>query len=296
MDFIQIPYSIWQNESSLETKPKVSLIVTCYNNFKFLELTYYSLINQSLERKQFEVVVCDDGSNPENSSQIQKLLTQAPFATTYLWQEDKGFRKSEVLNKGIYHSKGDYLVFIDADCILHHKFLEDHLNFAEPKVALAGRRAELTKSISQKLSAQKILDKYLEKITWWLFVYLSFFKDGNGFKTIYFKNDSLFNYFNRKKRGIVGCNFSCYKKDIEEINGFNMKFQSYGGEESDLEYRLRLTGVRVRSLCHRAIQYHIFHAKREQGSKQILNEALLKEVEEKKIPYTDCGLDLLVKN
>ncbi|KAB8031002.1 glycosyltransferase [Fluviispira multicolorata] len=296
MNFIKIPYTVWQNDKKLFLKPKISLIMTCYNNFEFFNLTYYSLLNQSLNSNLFEVVVCDDGSNYENSSKIKELLQKSPFASTYIWHEDRGFRKSEILNKGIYHSKGDYLVFIDADCMLHSKFLEDHLRHSQPKSVLVGRRAELTKSLSRSLTPEKILKKFLEKSSWWLIIYLSFFKDGNGFKTLYLNNEFLFNYFNRKKRGIVGCNFSCHKKDIEAINGFNMRFQSYGGEESDLEYRLRLVGVQMKSFCHRAIQYHIFHAKREQGSKAILNEALLKEVEQSKIHFTEYGLNYINDN
>jgi hypothetical protein len=59
---------------------------------------------------------------------------------------------------------------------------------------------------------------------------------------------------------MLGCNFSLYKKDLLRINGFDELYNGPGfGEDSDVEYRLSLIGVKGKSLRNIAIQFHIYH-------------------------------------
>jgi hypothetical protein len=44
-----------------------------------------------------------------------------------------------------------------------------------------------------------------------------------------------------KKAHLVGCNFSCFKSDLEKINGFDEDFSMpTTGEDTDIERRMRL--------------------------------------------------------
>jgi hypothetical protein len=60
-------------------------------------------------------------------------------------------------------------------------------------------------------------------------------------------------------KGILGSNFSLWKEDILAINGFDEAYDTYGLEESDVQFRLSLVGVRGKSLRNLAIQYHVYH-------------------------------------
>jgi hypothetical protein len=62
--------------------------------------------------------------------------------------------------------------------------------------------------------------------------------------------------------GMLGSNFSLWKKDIVAINGFNEDYDDYGLEESDVQFRLSLIGVTGKGLRNLAIQYHIYHPQR----------------------------------
>jgi hypothetical protein len=77
---------------------------------------------------------------------------------------------------------------------------------------------------------------------------------------IYFKNAFLRKRINSKNRGILGSNFSAHKEDILKINGFDERYRHPAvGEDTDVEFRLRLNKVRIQSLINVAIQYHLFH-------------------------------------
>ena len=64
----------------------------------------------------------------------------------------------------------------------------------------------------------------------------------------------------RSARGMLGANFSAWKRDLVAINGFDELYDGPGcGEDSDVQYRLSLIGVRGRSLRNLAVQYHLWH-------------------------------------
>ena len=48
------------------------------------------------------------------------------FEIVHISQEDRGFRKNKALNNALKIAKGNLLIFVDGDCILHHKFIEEY--------------------------------------------------------------------------------------------------------------------------------------------------------------------------
>nr|MCU0342484.1 galactosyltransferase-related protein [Ignavibacterium sp.] len=107
-------------------------------------------------------------------------------------------------------------------------------------------------------------------------------------KGFYFENKFLRRVFNKKYRGILGCNFSLHKKDLIDINGFDERYEAPSiGEDSDLEFRLDLNGVKVKSLNHIAVQYHLYHKLQERLQK---NLDLFEDIKKSRIAYTPFGL------
>ena len=77
---------------------------------------------------------------------------------------------------------------------------------------------------------------------------------------IYFRSPFIGSRINKKEKGILGSHFSLYKEDIRLVNGFDERFLHPAvGEDTDLELRLRRIGVKVRSLKHIAIHYHLHY-------------------------------------
>lgn len=235
-----------------------SVIISFYKNLKYLKLVLAGFERQN--NKEFEIIIADDGSPSDIVEEIEKMSALYSFPIVHVWHPDKGFRKNKILNKAIMASRSPYLIFIDGDCIPHSKFVSGHLKNAVENVTLTGRRVNLSQKLTENLTPTKV------KIGWLEHHFSKVVLDGlfgDSFdveKGFYTENKTLLKYFNKKKRGIVGCNFSLHKQDILRINGFDERYEAASvGEDSDIQYRLELLGIEVRSLNHIAVQYHLDH-------------------------------------
>lgn len=225
-----------------------------------LELTLASIERQTF--RHFLIVICDDGSRTEIVKELHKRLEKYPLPVMHLWHEDKGFRKNRILNWGIQLCETDMMVFIDQDCMLHPEFMREHFEHRTPKSVLCGRRMDLTPWVSRLLTPEKVRSGFIEKNLWWILPTGFYMKDNNGGKGIYLPENWrwLRKKVNKKERGIVGCNFSVWREDMLAINGFDFRYEGAGtGEDTDIEYRLKLLGVKMLPFCNTAVQYHVWH-------------------------------------
>lgn len=240
--------------------PSISVIVGIYNHLPYLKLFLLSLERQTF--KDFEVIIADDGSKPETEDWLKSY--HPGFPINHLWQEDKGFRKCKILNRSILHSKSDYIVFVDADCVLSKSFLSEHWHYHEKGVFLGGRRVLIAKEYAKKITPNMIRKGYLDGITLWGIyqVLLGYFK--------YYEEAFTFLYYIRKNKffNLMGCNFSIHKSDLLLVNGFDEEYEHRGGgEDTDISMRLKIVGCKMKSIRYRAIQFHLGHDIPEDKSK-----------------------------
>lgn len=137
---------------------KVSVIIAVYKDVEALELIIESLKNQTY--KNFEVVIAEDGQDEKMQAFIKSIKNLDIKHTT---QEDIGVRKSKSQNNGIKTSSGEYLIFIDGDCILYSDFIEKHLKLSSPLNIISGRRVNLGPKYSSFLRNKNITSLWLEK-------------------------------------------------------------------------------------------------------------------------------------
>ena len=104
------------HQHSLKT-PLVSVVIPCYNQAHFLGEAIESVFKQTY--KHFEIVVVDDGST-DNTSEVARRYS----GIRCIEQVNQGL--SAARNTGIRESKGEYLVFLDADDRLYPIALEAH--------------------------------------------------------------------------------------------------------------------------------------------------------------------------
>ncbi len=265
---------------------KTSVIAAFYNNITYLKLVLAGFERQT--EKDFELIIADDGSREEVVKEIETIGSNYSFRIKHIWHPDKGFRKNKILNQSILASESDYLIFIDSDCVPHCKFVEEHLNERENNKVLTGRRVNLSQKLTNMLSEEKVKNGFLESNNLLMLEDALFGKSNYVEKGFYFENKFLRNVFNKKQRGLLGCNFSLYKSDILAINGFDERYEAPSiGEDSDVEFRLGLNGVKVKSLNHIAVQYHLYHKLQERLQK---NLDLFDDVKKSRIAFTPFGL------
>lgn len=98
---------------------KVSVIIPVYNAEKYLKQCLDSVLNQSLQ--EIEVICVDDGST-DDSPQILTEYASNDIRLRIVKQENAGPGKAR--NKGMEHSTGKYLIFLDADDWFEPEYLE----------------------------------------------------------------------------------------------------------------------------------------------------------------------------
>ena len=144
--------------------PSISILLATYNWPQALGLVLESLNAQT--DKDFEVVIADDGSKAETTELITAFTQVANFPIKHLWQEDLGFRKSAILNQAITHARGDYLVFLDGDCITQPDFVARHRALAQSGFLVTGSRILLGRRLTQALcsSENKISNRFFKSL------------------------------------------------------------------------------------------------------------------------------------
>lgn len=100
--------------------PLISIIIPCYNAELYINDTINSVLNQSI--KNIEIIVVNDGAT-DNSIQIIKSISDARIKIIH--QKNSGV--SIARNKGMQESKGEYIIFFDADDIMSPEFIEKRL-------------------------------------------------------------------------------------------------------------------------------------------------------------------------
>ena len=102
----------------------VSLIVTCFNQTKYISDCLNSVINQSYQ--DWECIIVNDGST-DNSENIIKHLTSADSRFQYLYQKNQGVAAAR--NTGLNLAKGEFIQFLDGDDILQKNKIENQVNY-----------------------------------------------------------------------------------------------------------------------------------------------------------------------
>ncbi len=247
---------------------KISIIISYYKALENLKLILAALNNQS--SFEFEAIVSEDDNNIETIEFLNLNREKYDFNILHVNQEiDDGFRKTQMLNKSIKKATADTLVFIDGDCIPHKHFVKAYINNIEEGVMLKGRRVMLGEKITRKINKTKSL-KLLSGIG----VLLS--DSSKKKETIYLGNKSL--VMTMKDKGLLGCNWGIQKKHLIAINGFDEDYvRAAVGEDTDIEWRLKRSGIGSKSMKNKAIVYHLHHERGYSKEGVALNNQLLKE-------------------
>lgn len=257
---------------------KTALLISTYNWPEALDLVLKSILNQT--KFPDEILVADDGSSEETKMLIDRFRNDINVPICHVWQEDIGFRKSKILNKAIAQTTADYIIQIDGDCIMHKKFISDHMKFAQEGFYLYGSRVNISPKYISSIFEKKMTE-------------FNFFskeiKNRTRSLSIPFLSKLYKSHYGISKK-FRGCNVSFWRKDLIDINGYNEDFEGWGREDSDLVIRMGNNGIKARRLRYAGIVYHIFHKSNSKSNLELNNE-IQKETIEKGITKIANGID-----
>lgn len=99
----------------ISASPKLSIIIPTYNSAMFLRDALISALSLNYCNK--EIIIIDDGSTDNTKEVVHKTASEIGIDINYFYQANSGV--SAARNKGLDISKGEFLIFLDADDILN---------------------------------------------------------------------------------------------------------------------------------------------------------------------------------
>ncbi|MEX1298846.1 MAG: glycosyltransferase [Desulfotignum sp.] len=229
---------------------KLSVIVTTYNRPDALKKVLEALYAQT--RLPDEILVADDGSGPKTRTLLGSFENRSGPAFFHIWQKDLGFRAARARNRAVAASAGDYLVFLDGDCIPDRYFVSDHLDLAESGCFFQGKRV-LVDGKSTPAFDKTDCFSFGRLVCQTLAGRL-----GNAhhiFRIPFFPSLKK----GHRLSGIRSCNMGIFKADVIAVNGFNHDFTGWGREDSEFVVRLFKYGLVRKEHPFRAVCYHLWH-------------------------------------
>lgn len=240
----------------MRTPSSLSIIVTTYQWPEALHAVLRGLAEQS--DPDFDIVVADDGSGPPTAACIARWKERFGDRLTHVRQEDEGPRMARVRNLGALASSGEFLVFLDGDCIPRWHFVAALRRAALPRWFLAGKRVQLSPSFSARVLERRTalgrwstvalllrpwrLDRWLDltprdRRRPWRPNLPDFAPEGNAY----------------------GFLLGAWRRDLVAVNGFDMRYVGFGEQDVDLAVRLRRLGLRCGFAGPRSTLLHLWH-------------------------------------
>jgi glycosyltransferase involved in cell wall biosynthesis len=259
------------------TYPQSTLIISVYKDTQALGFILESLDHQTV--MPTEIIISEDGNSPEMAAYVAEQKGRFP-QLVHLTQEDEGWRKNIAMNNAIKASSYEYLIFIDGDCVPYSTFIQGHLENAQKKVVLCGKRFELGPNYTNQVKQGELTIRDIEKnFLWYLPAMIAdnarHPEDGITFASHSFVSRQI---HKRYVRHIIGCNFSCYKEDFLAINGFDETYKLPAeGEDVDPSWRFRGAGIALQSCRNNANILHLYHPKRFGTTEGDINRAIMEK-------------------
>lgn len=229
----------------------VSILVTTFRRPRHLALVLASIALQRLGRARLEVVVSDDGSDDGTAELVRDVAAGYPFPLRFTSQPHQGFRLARVRNEAARLARGEYLLFLDGDCIIPPHHVAAHLDRRRRGTVLAGYCARLTEEGCRTLAPdrlaavdlpslappaeRRLLARRLRKARWHAAIR------------------------HPTKPRLAGGDFGVWRDDFVAVNGFDERYVGWGQEDDDLGLRLRALGLRLEPIIDRTASLHVWH-------------------------------------
>jgi len=233
----------------------ISVIITTYNRPDALSAVVEACFAQ--DDPGFEIIIADDGSGHNTQQTVAALQARSPVPLRHVWQEDLGFRAARARNLGTLEAKGDYIIFLDGDCVPQRNFISRHRKLAQRGYLVQGSRILLDEQATARVLGQHLDLQQLgaaEKLAW----------RGRGALNKVLPLLLTWPDLGRTSRRftwrrIKSCNLAVWRSDLELVNGFDESFLGWGHEDSDLVVRLFNAGVMRKDGAYATEVFHLWH-------------------------------------
>ncbi len=244
--------------------PGLSVIVATYNWPEALDVVLRALSEQA--GAPFETTVADDGSGEDVARVVERW--KEALDLTHVWQPHDGFRKARLLNTAALRTKGDYVLFLDGDCVPRTRFVEAVRRAAVPGSFVASKRLHLSPGLSEQVMAGSLPVWRWSSARWLVSapreLVTSPHRQANRPGVLLPLRDRR---HRRQGRRVdyrppydgYGYVFGMFREDFEGVNGFDNRLRGWDSDDTDLARRLRLAGATCRWPGPDASVLHLWH-------------------------------------
>ena len=264
---------------------EASIVIPTRNKASYLELTLESLVHQSFEPSQYEVIVVDDGSTDRTSAVVEHFRGRA---WNFRCIEQVPAGRSAARNVGIRAARGKVVIFVDDDCLCNRNLVAAHVashDETSNKVVIGWYQDVLSRiplhreslihnvegmlnrlgNIPTALSLEKaaaILPETLDIITT-----NDIIRNPEKIGLLELGGDMVYyTHFQHIAEGRCSCpwivfwtrNVSVQRDTLLQAGLFDEDFQGWGEEDAELGYRLFRAGITFQTTMD-AVIYHQLH-------------------------------------
>lgn len=210
---------------------EISVVIPTYNRIDTLRVVLPSLLEQTLDRAAYEIVLADSESTDGTAQYVRELAVSLPEGRLR-YVPGKYTGRASARNSGVAAARAPVVLFTDADIIASQTLLERHAagHRADPgrRVAVVGcelqvRSLDDYENQRDHSQVRRALHPQTRRRLSWLY-----FLTGNA---------------------------SVRRDDLLAVGCFDESFTGYGHEDLELGYRLEKSGVEIRYDAL-AVNYH----------------------------------------
>lgn len=236
---------------------KVGVVLSTYNQPDYLRLVLEGYARQT--RLPDRILIADDGSREETAAVVDAAARGAGISFVHLWHPDRGFRKTEILNRALEVSEEEVLIFSDGDCIPRCDFVEGHLALTRVGRFVSGGYLKLPAGISAGVTVETVREGSVFRYPW---LRERGWRPGRRALRLLPPGRIASALDRLTPTGATwnGHNASTLRRHIVGANGFDLDM-AYGGEDRALGERLENGGVRAVQARHRLPVVHLDHGR-----------------------------------
>lgn len=252
-----------------------SIVVLTYNRVDALLQVLKALAPQCDDHH--EIVIADDGSSVHAVENLRMQLPIFRCAVKHVWHPDHGFTASRARNLGAMSSTGNYLVFLDGDCVPNQKFVKAHETLAQKGCFVNGNRVLLSERLTRQVTAGQVDLTSATVLDWlaWRFkgdinklAHLIYWPQAPGRCEVKFR-----------WKQIRSCNFALWKADFLAVNGFDESFEGWGHEDADLVLRLNHSGLCRKNGFFSTEVYHLWHRQNSRLTESLNHQRVMERIQ-----------------
>ena len=252
---------------------RTAVIISTYNWPWALERALWGFATQT--HRRFRIVIADDGSGPETRAMLDRMRAEAGLDILHVWHEDRGFRKSEILNRAIATADEEYLIFTDQDVIPRDDFVAQHLRHARPGRYLAGMTVRLPREVSERITVEDVRAGRATELRW---LRTQGYRPGKYALRLSRSErwNAFFDLVTTTPPRWRGCNSSTFREYLIAVNGVDMGM-GYGGQDAELGERLVHYGIRPYRVRFRTPTVHLWHSRPYRDEQVVLENRQYRE-------------------